>query len=106
MSLNVKILSLLSGIIGVSDRVGIASTIFYICDLYLDGNIKEEKARAEIYNICYNIVRFANFDLTEDEARKKARVMADEIMRAVKLEGTRRLVLSKFKSRGSSILPF
>ena len=99
MSLNAKVLSLLSGIIGANDRISIASTIFYICDLYLSGHINEDKARDELCDVCYNIVRFTNFDLTDEEAKKKARVIVEEIMRAVKLEGARRRAFSSLRPR-------
>ena len=102
MSLNAKILSLLSGIVGVNDRVGIAGSIFYICDLYLDGHINEDKARDEIYDICFNVLRAVNFDLTDDEVKKKANMMTEEIMRAVKLEGARRRLFSSLRPRPST----
>ena len=110
MSLQAKILSLLSGIVGVGDRVGIAGSIYYIADLYLGGHITEDQARTELYDICYSVIRATNFDLTEDEVRKKANRMVEEIMVAVKLEGMRKRILSRFKPRPRSsersVFPF
>jgi len=103
MSLNAKILSLLSGIVGVEDRTGIASSIFYICDLYLDGRINEDQARTEIYNICYTIISYKHPHLLDEEKRVYANRTTDEIMNAVKVEGIRRLTSTRFRARGRPI---
>jgi len=109
MSLMSKILSLLAGVTGAPDRVGVASSILYICDLFLDGNISEDQARTEIYSICYTVIKSTYPDLLDDEVRKKSNRMVEEIIRSAKLLGMRRRMFSKFRSatrrRGSSILP-
>lgn len=94
MSLQAKILSLLAGVIGAESRMGVAASILYVCNLYLDGVINEDQARTDLFDICFTVIRATNPDLLEDEARKKANQMVDEIIRSAKLMGMQRRMFS------------
>jgi len=102
VSLQAKILSLLEGVVGIGDRIGIAGSILYIGDLYMNGYLNEDKARTEIYDICFSVIKATNYNLTEEEVRKKANRMVEEIMMAIKLEGIRKRTFTRFKPRSTS----
>ena len=96
MSLQQKILNLISGLPEASMRVDVASAINYIFNLYISGHINEDQARQSLYEISSDVIRFTYADLTEDEVRKKANQLTEEFMRAFKVEATHRRVISRF----------
>jgi len=99
MSLQSKILNLLSGITDPTMRVDIASTVNYLFSLYCGGHANENEIRDALYEICVDVVGATHPELTEEEVRKKSRTMVEEFMRAFKLESTMRRMFSRFGRR-------
>ena len=104
MSLQAKILNLLSGINDPTVRMDVASTVNYLFNLYCGGHANESEIRDALYDVCLNVVRAMHPELTEEEVRKKSRTMVEEFIGAFKLESTRRRMFSRFRGRVS--LPF
>jgi len=98
MSLQQKILTLISGIPDPATRVDIATTINYLFQLYVGGHINEDQVRTELYNVCYSVIGATYPDLTEDEVRKKANQLSDEFMRVFRIENVHRRMVSRFGS--------
>jgi len=122
MSLQAKILSLLSGVVGADNRLGVASTIIYLCNLYFDGKIDDETFKRELRNIAlcnlyfdgkiddetfkrelrniaFDVITATHPELLEEEAREEANRLADEIYKSARLEGLRRRILSTYGLR-------
>ena len=99
MSLSQKLLALVSGIDNPKVRIDIMSTVNFLFDLYTSGRINEDQLRGDLYDICRTIVSECNPDLVEDEARKRASVLVDELVRTMKVEGLRARTLSRFAGR-------
>ncbi|MHC1628509.1 MAG: hypothetical protein ACXQTI_06755 [Candidatus Nezhaarchaeales archaeon] len=99
MSLQAKILSLLSGVVGADNRLGVASTIIYLCNLYFDGKIDDETFKRELRNIAFDVITATHPELLEEEAREEANKLADEIYKSARLEGLRRRILSTYGLR-------
>jgi len=57
MSLQAKILSLLSGITDPALRMDIASTINFFSQLYESGEVDENRIRNELWEVCFNVIR-------------------------------------------------
>lgn len=104
MSLQAKILNLLSGIGDPLVRMDIASSIHYLSDIYASGSAKEEEVRNSVYEICYDVIRATRPELIEEEARDEAKRMTDEIMSAFRMETLRRRISTRFRARGLPII--
>jgi hypothetical protein len=99
MSLSQKVLALVSGIDNPRVRIDIMSTINFLFDLYTSGRVNEEQLRTDLFDICQTIVSECNPDLLEDEVRKRASLLVDELARTMKVEGLRARTLSRFAGR-------
>jgi hypothetical protein len=99
MSLSQKVSALVSGIMNPRDRFEVMSTIYFLFDVYSSGRINEEQLRTDLVDICSTVLAETNPELTEDEIRKRANVLADELARTMKVEGLRRRTLARFASR-------
>mgnify|MGYP000719327481 FL=1 len=100
MSVRAKILNLLSGITDPTIRVDVASTIYYLMDIYASGSAKEGEIKQSLFEICFDVIRATRPDLIEEEARQEAQKMADELMSAFRMETLRRRVSVGFRARG------
>jgi len=94
MSLSLKILSLLSDIKDPLLRVDISAAIHYIFSLFSMGSIDEGKARHNLKELCYDVIRFKKPELTEEEARKQVEEIVDDLIRTFKLESARKRMFS------------
>jgi len=99
MSLSQKVLALVSGIDNPRVRFDTMSTINFLFDLYNSGRISEEELRTDLADICSTVLAETNPELAEDEVRKRANTLADELARIMKVEGLRRRTLARFASR-------
>jgi len=97
MSLQVKILNLISGIDDPSDRMYISSTINYISQLYADGHITESEVRDSLYEIFIDVLKAKNPELIEEEVKKKAKELVEEFIRAFRLESIARRTYARFR---------
>jgi hypothetical protein len=96
MSLSQKLLALVSGIGDPKVRIDIMSTINFLFDLYTSGRINEDQLRTDLFDICQTIVSECNPELLEDEVRKRANMLADELVRTMKVDGLRARTLARF----------
>jgi len=67
MSLQAKILSLISGISDTVVRVDVASTINFLYEVYASGRAKGEEVRRELYAVCSDVVSGVHPELSEEE---------------------------------------
>lgn len=100
MSLQAKVLNLLSGITDPMIRMDVSSTIYYLMDVYASGSASEEEVRRSLFEICLDVIRFTRPDLVEEEAREQANKFVDELIAAFRIETLRRRVATSFRSRG------
>lgn len=99
MSLQAKIMSLISGITDPGMRVDVASTINYLFNVYCAGHADENEVRGALYEICYDVISATHPELTEEEVRDKSEAMAEEFIRSFKLESATRRMMSRFGRR-------
>jgi len=99
MSLQAKILSLISGITDTVVRVDVASTINYLYEVYASGRVKGEEVRRELFAVCSDVVSGVHPELSEEEVRRIANGMADEFMRIFRVESLRRRIMARFRGR-------
>ena len=99
MSLEVKIHNLIADITDPSVRIDIASTLYYLADVYASGKANEDEIRDSLLDICATVIGLKEAGLTHDEIMKKARAMVEELMRAFRAETMRRRTLSRYSMR-------
>jgi len=99
LSVQAKIMNLLSGITDPTVRVDIASTVNYLFSVYSGGHANEDEIRDCLYEVCLDVISVTHPELIEEEVRKKSRTLVEEFIRAFRLESTRRRMLSRFRGR-------
>lgn len=99
MSLQMKILSLISGIVDPKIRIDVASTINFLYNVYVDGRASEEEVLNDLYSICRDILTYTYPLLGVDEIEAKSREMAEEFLREFKVEGLRLKIIRKMSGR-------
>jgi len=99
MSLQAKILSLISGITDPTMRIDVASTINYLFQIWLGGNVREEEIRGSLFEVCFDVISGVHPELTEEEVRGIASDMTKEFMRIFKVEGLTRRMMARFRPR-------
>ena len=97
MSLQAKVVSLLSGIADPATRIDIASTIHYLFELYVTGGAREEDIRRSLVEICIDVLTYSRPELTFPERKEKAEQLADEFIRAFRIESLHRRMVSRFR---------
>ncbi|RLC76724.1 MAG: hypothetical protein DRJ03_28090 [Chloroflexi bacterium] len=94
MSLQAKILNLLSGIDDPGIRIEISRTIYYLYNVYKNNIASEESIKNDLMEICLLIVQEKEPTLSPEDQKKKAEKLANDILNAFKLETlTRRKIL-------------
>jgi len=81
LSVQAKILNLLSGITDPTVRMDIASTVNYLFSIYSGGHANEDEIRNSLYEVCLDVISVTHPELIEEEVRKKSRTMVEEFMR-------------------------
>jgi len=99
MPLNDKILSLISGIDDPSTRLEIARTINFLFDVWKTGNAPPEEIKNALNEIAYTIVSYKFPLLSEEERKKKAQEIAEDIFRAFKMESLYRMTFSRLRGK-------
>lgn len=99
MSLQSKIVNLISGITDPTMRVDVASTINYFFSLYSTGRATEGELRDSLLEVCLDIIGFTHPELTQDEVKERSKILVEEIMRSFKVEGTVRRMMSRFRGK-------
>jgi len=98
MSLTQKVLALISGLDNPKARMDVASTINFLYDLFLDGRITEGQLKDDLYDICREVIAMSNPDLLEDEVRKRSAIVAEELVKTMKIEGLAKRTISRLGS--------
>jgi len=92
-------MSLISELTDPVLRIDVASTIQYVFSLFSSGDINEAQAKDTLFDVCRDVLRETKPTLTDVEIKKKAATMADEFIKAFKVESVRRRVMSRFRIR-------
>jgi len=104
MSLQSKILSLLSGVTDVTLRMDVASTINYLFQLYEAGEIEEQRIRRELWGVCYDVVRALHPELTDSEVKDESSKLEDEFIKIFRLESARRRIFTRLRRSRESMV--
>jgi len=97
--LQAKILSLISDITDPTVRIDVASSINYLFQVWLSGNVKEEEVRSSVFEVCFDVISGTHPDLTEEEVRRMSNDITGEFMRLFKIEGLSRRMMARFRPR-------
>ena len=103
MSLASLVLTLLGDIDDPAIRNDISSTLYFLRDLYMGGQINEKVLFAEVKEVVKTVLGATNPELLPDELEKKSTDFANQIVRVVKMETLRARVLSKHMSRPEAL---
>jgi len=96
MSLSQKVLALVAGIDNPKVRFDIMSTVNFLFNLFISGRVNEEQLRGDLFEICLSVLTESSPELTEEEIRKRASMLADELVRTMKIEGVSKRALARF----------
>jgi len=99
VSLQARIINLISGITDPALRIDVASTINYLFTVFSDGTINETEARNSVREVCMNVISVIYPEFTEEEVRRRVDTMVEEFMRAFKLESTVRRMFGRYRPR-------
>jgi len=99
VSLQAKILSLISGITDPTARIDIASTINYLFQIWIGGHAQEKEIRSSLFEVCFDVISGTHPELTEEEVRRISNNMTNEFMRLFKIEGLTRRMMARFRPR-------
>jgi len=97
MSLQAKILNLISEITDPAERMDISASIYYLFQVYMSGQVKEDDIRDSLYEICVNVFRAKSPELLDEEVRKKARELTEEFMSAFRFGSMARRTYRRFR---------
>ena len=97
MSLQAIVLSLLDGITDPSVRSDIATTIYFLRDVYISGKIKPEELKMELVNIVSTVLDVTHPDLLPDEKKKKADMIADQLYKAIRMSTLKMRMMGKYR---------
>ena len=89
MSLQALILSLLEDIPDAAARTDIATSIFYLRDLYVNGQIKEADLRNDLAEVVSTVLSLTHPELLPEELKAKTKELVEQLMRAIKAETIR-----------------
>jgi len=96
MSLQAKILNLLSGISDPGIRMEVSKTIMFLFNVYRSGVASEDDIKSDLVEICTTVIAEKEPTLSPEEIKKKAEKMAQEILNAFKLESITRRAMTKY----------
>ena len=96
MGLWSKVNALISGIPDNRLRIEIASTINFLYNVYAQGGVNEDQLRGELKEICRTVVELSNPMLLPEDVNDRAEVLADELIRDMKIEALMHRVRVRF----------
>jgi len=97
MSLQAIVLSLISDIDDPAVRTDVASTIFFLRDVYMSGGIKDEDLRLELANIVSTVLDATHPELLPDEKQKKVETFVNQLMRAIKMSTLKTRLMGRYR---------
>ena len=99
MSLQAKILNLVSGIDDPAARIEIARTIKFLYEVYMHGVGSPEEVEKSLMEVAMVIVDFKEPELSEDEKKEKAKKIVEDIMRSFRMEAMYLRTQKMFRAR-------
>jgi len=107
MSLQSVVLSLISDIPDPGIRHDVASTVYFLRDVYINGKISLEDLKRELTDIVNTVLDVTHPELLPEEKKKKVDMLVDQLLRAIKMDTLRIRMLRKFsQSPATSSAPF
>lgn len=97
MSLQAIILSLIAEIGDAALRTDIASTIIFLRDLYLRGQIGREDLAEELRGVVRTVLEATQPALLPEELEERTREIVDQLLRAISLDAMRARLMSKYR---------
>lgn len=104
MSLQSKVLSLITDITDPAIRMDIASTIYFMFDLYSSGSVKESDVKMALTNIITDVLGALHPEWTDEELKAKVKDMVNDFLRIFKLESVRRRTFASLRGIPSGFL--
>jgi hypothetical protein len=99
VSLQIKILNLLSGITDPTTRIDISTTINFFYQLFTTGRAREDEIRDSLFEVLVDVLKFKNPELLDEEVKKRAREMVEEFITAFRVESMARRTYTRFRPR-------
>lgn len=96
MSFMQKLQALTAGIDDPRVRMDVMSTVNFLADLYFSGRIKEDQLRDDLFEVASTVISMTRPELTEDDVRRRANVVVEELVQTLKVDGLMRRTLSRF----------
>jgi hypothetical protein len=97
MSLAQKINALTTGITDSKVKLEIAKTINFLFGVYCSGRASEEEIRSDLIEVCSMILQETHPELLEEDIRKRANFLAEELLRTMKIEGLSKRALARYQ---------
>lgn len=97
MSLQAKILNLVSGIDDPTIRIEVSRTIYYLFSVYQSGKVPEENIVQDLYEICLTVIVNKHPELSQEEAKNRAKQLAHEILNAFRIETMLRRTIGRLR---------
>jgi len=95
VSLQAIVLSLISDIDDPAVRADVASTIYFLSDVYRSGALNDEGLRNELREVVNAVISATHPELLPEERQKKVEEFVNQLMRAIKLGALRARVLQR-----------
>ncbi|RLG74805.1 MAG: hypothetical protein DRO23_05655 [Thermoprotei archaeon] len=99
MVLEQKIMNLISGITDPSIRIEIARTIKFLFEVWVSGRVPANEILRDLKDVTYMVVSFKFPLLSEEELKKKADDLAEDIFKAFKLESMFRMSFVRHREK-------
>ena len=99
MSFTQQVQALVAGLNNPRDRFEIMRTLNYLKDVYASGGLSEDALRSDVLDICKTVISVTSPKLTEDEVRERAEIIAEEIVKSIKLECLFQRTFTRVKPR-------
>ena len=99
MSFRDLVLSLVSDITDPAIRMDVSATLYYLRDVYLSGRVRENEILESIIEIVDTVLSVKMPGLSKEERLEKAREMAEELFKALKLETMRLRLMRSMRFR-------
>jgi hypothetical protein len=91
-----KVQALVAGVDDPRVRLDVMSTINFLADLFHSGRINENQLRNDLFEIASTVISMTRPELTEDDVRRRANVVVEELTQTLKVDQLYRRTLSRF----------
>jgi len=98
MSFTKQLQALTAAIGDPKQKFEVMRTLTFLKDVYASGKIRDDQLLSDVREVCELVIALAAPDLTEDEVRQKAAIVAEEIVKSIKLESIFRRAFTRVRS--------